>query len=224
MKSFVIEDSSVDVPDWVVDLESFRRWADDDAFPEKGRISYLCGTVRVDLGMEQLYTHTEVKTAINTVLRTMVDASESGRYLSDGAHISNVEANISNQPDGLFISNESLLANRVRSIEGRMVGHVELEGSPDMVLEVVSQSSVTKDNVVLRDAYFVAGIREYWLVDARKSPVKFEILRPGRTGYVAVRKRGGWTRSDVFATSFRLTERIGAGGYPAFRLEVQAAT
>jgi Uma2 family endonuclease len=210
------------VPDWVVDLESFRRWADDDAFPEKGRISYLRGAVWVDLSMEQVYSHTEVKAEINTVLRTMVNARRWGRYLPDGAYLSNVAANISNQPDGMFISNESARAGRLRSIEGRVTGYVELEGSPDMVLEVVSRSSVAKDNVVLKEAYFLAGIREYWLVDARKSPVKFDILRPGKSGFVAVRKRGMWTPSDVFAASFQLLQYTGEDGHPAFTLEVRA--
>lgn len=48
-----------------------------------------------------------------------------------------------------------------------------------MVLEVVSTSSVQKDYRLLRRAYWEADIREYWLVDARKAPVKFEILRHG---------------------------------------------
>ena len=91
-----------------------------------------------------------------------------------------------------------------------------------MVLEVVSRSSVSKDYEVLREAYFLAGIREYWLIDARRPPVTFEILRMGRAGYVAVRKRAGWTRSEVFAASFRLTQQSGEDGHPAFALEIQA--
>jgi hypothetical protein len=43
-------------------------------------------------------------------------------------------------------------------IEGKEEGHVELEGSLDMVLEVVSASSVHKDTVVLRRAYWQAGM------------------------------------------------------------------
>jgi len=222
MKTFVVDDSVVEVPDWVVDLESFRRWADDDDFPEKGRISYLCGAVWVDLSMEQIFTHTEVKTEINTVLRTMVKVKRWGRYFADGAYLSNVEANVSNQPDGVFLSSESLSTGRVQIVEGRAEGYVELEGSPDMVLEVVSRSSVGKDNRVLREAYFRAGIREYWLVDARKSPHKFEILRRGRSGFVAVRKRGMWTPSEVFAASFQLLAHT-EDGHLAFTLDVQVA-
>ena len=219
---FMVEDEAISLPAWVVDLESFRRWCDDDDFPETGRLSFLRGEVWIDMSKEQLYSHNRVKTRFTITVGGLIDSRNLGIYFSDGAFLSNVEADVSNQPDGMFVSFEALRDGRVKEIEGRAAGFVELEGSPDMVLEVVSQSSVAKDNEVLREAYFQAGIREYWLVDARKPPLKFDIHRPGRSGFVAVRKRAGWTRSDVFAASFRLTEQPDASGRPAFTLETQA--
>lgn len=88
-----------------------------------------------------------------------------------------------------------------------------------MVLEVVSRSSVRKDVKVLRGAYAFAGIREYWLVDARKAPARFDVLRLSRDRYVAARKRSGWVRSDVFGHWFHLRQDAGADGYPEFSLE-----
>lgn len=217
--TFRIEGDVVRVPAWVTDLEAFRRWTDDDAFPEYGHISFLRGEVEVDMSKEQLFTHNEVKSEINTVLRTLVNAQRLGRYFHDGVFLSNVEADVSNQPDGLFVSTEARREGRVRVVEGRSEGHVELEGSPDMVLEVVSRSSVEKDTVVLRDAYARAGVREHWLVDARAAPLRFDILRAGRSGYVVVRKKGGWTRSEVFAADFRLSAGPGEDGDPSYRLE-----
>ena len=52
--------------------------------------------------------------------------------------------------------------------EGKKGGYVEVEGSPDMVLEVISDSSVRKDDVLLRQGYWDAGIGEYSPV--RRSP------------------------------------------------------
>ena len=217
-----VEDEAVFVPSWVVDLESFRRWSDDDEFPESGQISYLGEGVWIDMSKEQLFSHNQVKTECTIVLGGMIKSRRLGRYFSDGAFLSNVEANVSNQPDGMFVSFAALRDGRVKEVEGRAEGFVEIEGSPDMVLEVVSRSSVAKDNDVLRDAYFLAGIREYWLIDARKSPVKFDLLRVGRSGFVAVRKRGEWLRSDVFAASFRLTQETSEDGHPVFTLETRA--
>ena len=217
-----VEDAAIFVPSWVVDLESFRRWSDDDDFPESGQISYLDGGVWIDMSKEQAISHTEVKCEINSISRTRVKAKRWGRYIGDGGFLSNIEANISNQPDGMFVSAEALRDGRVKIIEGRTEGYVEWEGTPDMVLEVVSRSSVRKDNHMLREAYFLAGIREYWLVNTRQLPVKFDILRAGRSGFVTVRKRGEWTRSDVFAASFRLSQETIEDGHPVFTLETQA--
>jgi Uma2 family endonuclease len=219
----MLEGQAVVVPGWVSDLESFRRWSDDDEFPEAGQISYLCGEVWIDMGKEQLFFHNAVKTELTIVLGGLVRLRRSGRYFSDGAFLSHEDADVSNQPDGLYVSSESLRERRVRFIEGRAVGHVELEGSPDMVLEVVSTSSFVKDTETLREAYAKAGIREYWLVDARADPPRFDILRLGKSGYVATRKRGGWVRSEVFGVSFRLTRHEGDDGQPAFTLEVNEA-
>lgn len=218
MMHLLLEDIHVELPEWVVDRESFRRWGRDQGFPEKVPVSYLRDEVWVDLSREPLYTHSEVKAEINTVLRTMATSKGLGRHLAHGAYLSNVEADFSHKPDGVFISSEAMHDGRVKVVEG----DDELEGSPDMVLEVVSRSSVERDSEVLREAYFRAGVREYWLVDARKPPLRFDILRAGRTGYVADRKHGSWTRSKVFATSFRLLQQSGADGHPAFTLEIKA--
>lgn len=106
-------------------------------------------------------------------------------------------------------------------IPGRHGGFVEVSGVPDLVIEVVSESSVQKDTVVLREAYWEAGVAEYWLIDARREPPQFDILRTGRRGYTAVRKQGGWTRSQVLGRTFRLLARPGGFGYPEYTLEVR---
>src|SRR5205807_1516797 len=110
-------------------------------------------------------------------------------------------------------------AGRVHLVEGMEEGYLELEGTPDMVLEVVSTSSMRKDTVDLRRAYWAAGIQEYWLVDARKEPLTFEILRHGAKGYRAAQRQQGWLRSGVFGKTFRLVRRTGALGHPNYALE-----
>ena len=53
---------------------------------------------------------------------------------------------------------------------------IEIIGTPDLVLEILSDSSVRKDLVRLKAAYARAGIPEYWVVDARSDDIRFEIL------------------------------------------------
>lgn len=152
----VLEDSEICIPAWVADLESFRRWSEDAVYPETWRVSFLLGEVWVDLSREQLFSHNQVRTEIGTVLWNLIKFHRAGRFFTAGVFLSNVEADFSNQPDAIFVSNEGFRDGRVRIVEGRTEGHVELEGSPDMVLEVVSRSSVEKDTVVLR------GLRHRW--------------------------------------------------------------
>src|SRR5262249_21528154 len=100
----------------------------------------------------------------------------------------------------------------VRLVEGMAEGYVLLDGSPDMVLEIVSSSSVRKDTKVLREAYWEAGIREYWLVDARQEPPKFDIFRHTSKGYVATRKQDAWIKSKILGKAFRLAQSTSARG------------
>jgi Uma2 family endonuclease len=220
MVNFVSESARVRIPEGIRTLQAFREWAGKDDFPEDGRIWYLKGEVWVDMSGEQLFTHLAVKNEFNMVLGRLVKDGRLGYYFPDGVLLSNVAADLACKPDAVFASNGGL-QDRVRLIEGSDEGYVELEGSPDVVVEVISRSSVQKDTVLLRRAYHEAGIREYWLVDARKSPLSFDILRHTARGYVASAKRGGWVKSVVFGKAFRLTQTAGQLGHPEYTLELR---
>ncbi|HEY7423958.1 MAG TPA: Uma2 family endonuclease [Gemmataceae bacterium] len=214
------ESEHIVIPVWVKDLASFRRWANSDDFPEHGRICYLAGEVDIDLSRQEIFTHVSVKGVIAAVLGRHVKTAQMGLLLGDGARLSNVEADFSVIPDALFVS-AATRKDRLRLLDNTGEGYDELEGAPDMVLEVVSHTSVRKDTQQLRRAYWIAGIREYWLVDARKEPLYFDILRYAPQGYRATPKKNGWIKSTVFGKSVRLTQQTNALGHPEFTLEVR---
>ena len=91
-------------------------------------------------------------------------------------------------------------------------------------MEVLSDSSVTKDTKKLRRAYHKAGIREYWLIDARGNEIDFQILVWRKKGYVAATKEDDWQHSPVFDHAFRLTRRKHPHGGWLYRLESRAAS
>jgi Uma2 family endonuclease len=191
-----------------------------DEFPEDGRICYLGDEVWVDMSKEQIFSHNQVKSEYNVVLGSLVERERRGRYFPDGVPITNLDANLASQPDGVFVSIASLKSGKVRLIEGIEGGYVELEGAPDMALEVISTSSVEKDKTILLESYWCAGIGEYWLVDARDDKLNFDILRHAPSGYVKTRKRSAWLESNVFEKSFRLVGAKDALGHPEFTLEM----
>jgi hypothetical protein len=54
MTNILMEREHLTVPDWVIDLESFRRWLDAEEVPEKANISFLNNDVWIDISKEQV--------------------------------------------------------------------------------------------------------------------------------------------------------------------------
>ena len=222
MVTLVVGRERLTVPKWVTNLDTFRRWLDTDDLPEHTRAWFLRGEVWIDMSKEQLYTHADLKAEITGVLRTLAKSKKLGRCFPDGVLLTNKKADLSGNPDAVFVSFESLTAKRVTQTEGKEGGFVELVGTPDMVLEVVSDSSERKDNQTLFEAYFDAEIPEYWLVDARGDEAEFHVYKRGAKRYAVVKRQaGGWVKSPVFGKSFRLIRGTDATGQPEFTLEVK---
>ncbi|RIK33281.1 MAG: hypothetical protein DCC55_35270 [Chloroflexi bacterium] len=74
----------------------------------------------------------------------------------------------SREPDILFVANEHL----------DRLTEKKLQGAADLIVEVISASSVYRDRSDKFDEYEAAGVREYWLVDARpgKENASFWVL------------------------------------------------
>src|SRR5581483_952041 len=103
MVIYVDEDYRISVPSGVVDLKSFRRWADSKNFPENGRIWWLKGEVWVDMSKEQVFSHLAIKNEYTYVLTGLVKTGTPGMFLPDGLFLCNVHADIAGNPDGTFV-------------------------------------------------------------------------------------------------------------------------
>ena len=54
-----------------------------------------------------------------------------------------------------------------------------LNGSPDLVIEVLSPSNPNHDKVRKYNKYLSVGVKEYWIVDPKKEEVLVNILKSG---------------------------------------------
>jgi len=218
----VIFEERVEIPMDLRSLADFRRWALSDKFPERGRIDYLAGRIEVDMSPEAFFSHGGLKIELDSTLAQVVKRFDLGYVRTDRTRVSSVEADLSAEPDAVFISHESLATGRVRLIskagaEGEE--YIEVEGGPDLVVEVVSDSSVTKDTKRLPEAYFHAGVREFWLADARREPFLFCIHCRGELGFEAVESdTDGFQPSAVLNRRFHLDWRRDRLGHWAFDL------
>jgi len=182
----VVFDEEIEVPMDLGCLADFRRWATSDDFPERGRIDYLAGRIEVGLSPEDLHTHGTLKTELVGVLGHRIKQTVLGELYTTRARLSCPEADLSAEPDVVFVSESSLDSGRVRFVPkagGAADRYVELEGPPDLIAEIVSDASVRKDTERLPAAYYRAGVTEFWLIDARGEDLLFRIHRRGATHY-----------------------------------------
>jgi Uma2 family endonuclease len=144
--------------------------------------------------------------------------------VSDRTRVSCPAADLSVEPDIVFLSHETLRSGRARLVpkSGAPPGrYVEVEGPPDLIVEIVSDASAAKDTRRLPEAYFRAGVGEFWLADARSGQLFFRIHGRGESAFEpAAVDDGGFQPSGVFGRLFRLDGARDEEGHWAFDLQV----
>lgn len=85
------------------------------------------------------------------------------------------------QPDILFVRKE----------HAGIIGEANLQGPPDLVVEILSTATKNKDLGLKRKAYARFGIQEYWIVNPETDTV--EILVWSELGFVTA---GIYTKSE----------------------------
>ena len=66
------------------------------------------------------------------------------------------------QPDILFIAKERL----------NIIGEKNIQGAPDLVIEILSESSAYRDMVKKKKLYEQFGVKEYWIIDPEEKTVE----------------------------------------------------
>jgi Uma2 family endonuclease len=216
----------VHIPGFLLGLRAFRRWLRSSDFPDEGRIDWVAGQVEVDMSPEEVNTHGTPKVALAGDLRSLVEDHDRGVVLADSTRITCPPADLSVEPDVVVVLFESIDAGRVRLVRSPVPGGercVEIQGAPDLVVECVSDSSVAKDRIQLREAYAEARIPEYWIVDARAPTPELNVLRLSGRRYREISPdRDGFTRSPCLGCAVRLERRPPRSGVVRYRLAVRA--
>jgi Uma2 family endonuclease len=223
----IIFEESLRIPAEAFTYAGFEEWLVSGEFPEGGRIDFVAGDVEVDRSPEDLHTHGTVKGAIHAALHLLVAERDVGEVFVDRARFRSPAADLSVEPDVLVVLWESLRMGRVRYVSESTRRHDRfsvIEGAPDLVVEVVSDSSVRKDTLRLPELYARAGVPEFWLVDARGDEPRFEIRTLHGERYEAVTPRGDeWRESTRLGLSFRLSRHRTPIGHWRYVLEHRKA-
>jgi Uma2 family endonuclease len=89
-------------------------------------------------------------------------------------------------PDLLYLSNE----------RARFLTSKNLQGPPDLVIEILSPSTKSRDMRLKRGLYERVGVREYWIVDPERNLVEVNRSDAGTFAPAIV-----FTRQDVLTSS-----------------------
>ena len=98
--------------------------------------------------------HQKIVTALTVLLANWVNEKKIGEVIVSPMDVVLSEEDVV-QPDILFIGKERL----------EILTETHVRGAPDLVVEVLSKSSIEWDRQVKRKLYDACGVREYWIVD-----------------------------------------------------------
>ncbi|MEP9409928.1 MAG: Uma2 family endonuclease [Candidatus Brocadia sp.] len=71
------------------------------------------------------------------------------------------------QPDLLFISKDRL----------HIIGEKNVQGAPDLVIEIISENSAYRDMVLKKKLYAKFGVKEYWIVIPEGEEIEIYTLK-----------------------------------------------
>jgi len=160
-------------------FEEFLAWADEDTYAE-----WVDGEVVMMSPASS--RHQQVVVFLGTLLNLYVQARGLGTVLI--APFLMKLPGSAREPDILFIARD-----RTGAIQ-----HTHLEGPADLVVEVVSPDSRTRDRREKLREYQGAGVREYWLIDPEREKAEFYVLGPSGE-YAPAPVRHGRVESVVLA-------------------------
>lgn len=74
------------------------------------------------------------------------------------------------EPDIIYISNEKMGIKKEKAIFG----------APDLIIEILSPSTLKVDVLLKKTLYQRFGVREYWMIDPKKKKVEVYFLEEGQ--------------------------------------------
>ena len=169
--------------------EEYLQWADESTITE-----WVNGEIIIHMPPKD--THQTAAGFLFRLLTLFVDLLDLGKVIIAPFEVKLWPDGPSREPDILFIAKENL----ERLTDDR------LTGPPDLIIEIVSKDSVSRDRRDKFKEYAQTGVPEYWIIDPRPTQ--------RRTDFYALNEQGHY---DHFAT--QADERIESRVLPGFWLK-----
>lgn len=133
--------------------------------------------------------HQMISIALASRLYTFVKERDLGTVVAAPTDVVLSEATVL-QPDLLYVS----------SGRSQIISRENVQGAPDLVVEILSPATAERDRTVRLDLYVNHGVKEYWIVDP-----------DARTIMVLVRGEDGFDEAGVYGEGQTLRSPTLAG-------------
>jgi Uma2 family endonuclease len=129
--------------------------------------------------------HEMLAIELTLIFGNFVKAGRLGQIFGDRVDVKLAEGEALVIPDLSFIRRDRL----------GIIGPTAINDAPDLVLEILSPSTRSRDLGEKRELYARNGVREYWVVDPEAETVTVLVQAEG--GYEPLPEAGGIVRSTV---------------------------
>lgn len=140
--------------------QEFLDWDSEYRFAEwvHGKVEFL--HVLIDPITEEAYLSTTTRHAaicafLNAILFIWIDNFALGMLYAESVNMKTGPGLPGREPDITFVATENLIRVKEKNIEG----------PADVVVEIVSADSITRDKVTKLREYEQGGVKEYWIID-----------------------------------------------------------
>jgi Uma2 family endonuclease len=163
------------VPNRRMTEEEFIAWS----FPERIGAEWIAGEVIV---MSPISTeHDRVHHWLTVLLSVFIEPLDLGSVHGPELQVRFAHVPSRRQPDILFLS----------KAHSDRLGKTYVDGPPDMIMEIASPESVSRDWRIKYMEYEAAGVSEYWVIDPMAQRVELYVLSSDKK-YEPVVERDGW--------------------------------
>jgi Uma2 family endonuclease len=131
------------------------------------------------------FEHQDILSEIFIRMREFVKRNNLGKVIPSPFDVILSDENVV-QPDIVFISK-----NKLHLIKQ------SLFGIPDLVVEIVSESSKKKDKIIKKKLYEKFGINEYWVVEPNDKKIIVHVINNNRYVVYSSAKEEGIIKSKV---------------------------
>ena len=145
-------------------------------FPEDKRYEIIDGEVHMVPSPGE--AHQDVCANLAFVLRVFVKENALGKVYFAPLDVVLSDIDVV-QPDIMFISKERL----------NIITERNIQGAPDLIVEIISLSSEYRDRVIKRKLYSKYGVKEYWLVNLEKKEIEVMGLKESGLETVKIYKK-----------------------------------